>query len=432
MDNLSLIADKALAALLKEGADMAYCVVRTAETREFNVDGGEFSLFRTLYDKSLNLTAFKNHKKGGIGANRFDDTAIENAAKDCVAVADSGVEDEAWDIAPRVKNQRFIQGVPEPDMDRFFDRVKDLMDTIRDRHPKIVVEQLVAEHATEREIYKNTKGAEYEVISGQYVIDITFSAHDGDESSSFSGTTVVTDKLDRPFIELGTMETDLSDAERQIYTKAVEGKFTGTVLLHPNCFCSLLESIAGNFASDNVIIDGTSVWKDRLGQRVADERLTISLAPFDSRIVCGERYTVEGFLSEDYDFIRDGVLTSFMLANYTANKTGLPRAKNTDSCYVVKPGDKPLNEIIKGIKKGLIVGRFSGGEPGTGGDFSGVAKNSYLVEDGKITGAVNETMISGNLAELLNNVEAISSEQVADGMSVLPWIAFNGVTISGK
>jgi hypothetical protein len=32
MDNLCLIADKALAALLKEGADMACCVVRTAET----------------------------------------------------------------------------------------------------------------------------------------------------------------------------------------------------------------------------------------------------------------------------------------------------------------------------------------------------------------------------------------------------------------
>jgi PmbA protein len=121
-----------------------------------------------------------------------------------------------------------------------------------------------------------------------------------------------------------------------------------------------------------------------------------------------------------------------MLAGYTANKTGLPRAKNTDGCYVVKPGDKPLNEIIKGIKKGLIVGRFSGGEPGTGGDFSGVAKNSYLVENGNIKGAVNETMISGNLAELLNNVEAISSEVVCDGMSVLPWIAFKGVTISGK
>jgi PmbA protein len=268
---------------------MAYCVVRTSETREFNVDGGEFSLYRTLYDKSLNLTAFKNYKKGGIGANRFDDSAIENAAKDCVAVADSGVEDRAWDIAPKVNNQRFVQGVHEPDMEKFFDRVRELMDTIRDRHPQIVVEQLVAEHATEREAYKNTKGAEYEVLSGQYVVDITFSAHDGDESSSFSGTTIVTDKLDRPFIELGTLETDLTDAEKQIYTEAVEGKFTGSVLLHPNCFGSLLESIAGNFASDNVLIDGTSIWKDRLGQRVADERLTISVAPFDSRIVCGER-----------------------------------------------------------------------------------------------------------------------------------------------
>jgi PmbA protein len=122
-----------------------------------------------------------------------------------------------------------------------------------------------------------------------------------------------------------------------------------------------------------------------------------------------------------------------MLSLYTANKTGLPRAKNSDCCFIVKPGDKPLKEIISGIREGLIVGRFSGGEPGTGGDFSGVAKNSFLVRDGAIIKAVSETMISGNLADLLNSVKAISSETACDGMSALPWIAFGGVvTISGK
>jgi predicted Zn-dependent protease len=41
-------------------------------------------------------------------------------------------------------------------------------------------------------------------------------------------------------------------------------------------------------------------------------------------------------------------------------------------------------------------------------------------------------VISGNLAELLHSVEAISSELACDGVSALPWLAFGGVTISGK
>ena len=61
-----------------------------------------------------------------------------------------------------------------------------------------------------------------------------------------------------------------------------------------------------------------------------------------------------------------------------------------------------------------------------------MAKNSFLVEDGQIKGAVSETMINGNLAELLNNLISISRETVEDGYSVLPYMAFDKVVISGK
>jgi PmbA protein len=71
----------------------------------------------------------------------------------------------------------------------------------------------------------------------------------------------------------------------------------------------------------------------------------------------------------------------------------------------------------------ILVGRFSGGEPGINGDFSGVAKNSFLIEGGKIVGAASETMISGNLADMLFNLVDISSETVFDGVSILPYAA---------
>ncbi|MBR2223075.1 MAG: TldD/PmbA family protein, partial [Christensenellaceae bacterium] len=194
----------------------------------------------------------------------------------------------------------------------------------------------------------------------------------------------------------------------------------------------LVGTALSNFAGDTSLLEGTSIWKDKLGQSVASESLTIRIDPFDERIVGGQRFTGEGFPAEGYTMIEKGVLQSFMTSLYVANKTGLPRAKNSSSSMIIKAGDKSLDEIIGETEKGIIVARFSGGAPSVNGDFSGVAKNCFLVENGKIGPALSETMISGNLAEMLKNILAISSELVCDGMSVMPYMAFSGITISGK
>ena len=99
---------------------------------------------------------------------------------------------------------------------------------------------------------------------------------------------------------------------------------------------------------------------------------------------------------------------------------------------MVKAGEKSIDEIIAGIDRGILVGRFSGGDPGTSGDFSGVAKNSFMIENGKIAYPLSEVMISGNLAELLVNLRDVSAETVEDGYGSMPYMAFDGVTISGK
>ncbi len=432
MHDLKLIADKALAALQDNGADKAQCSVRFTETHEFNVDGGKFSLFRTLFDNSLSLTAVKDDKKGSVGINRLDDASIAAAAVNCLSIADSGAADPAWDFAKEAENGCFTEGAPEADLDLLFDRTEELMRQIGEQFPLILMEQMIVTHKKRHTVFKNSFGVEYEVISGDYGIDLMFSAHEGEKSSSFFGSGVVCDRLDVPFMELGTIREDLENVSKQLDTKPLEGKFTGVAVFPPSSLGTFIGSALGNFATDGTLLDGTSPWKDSLGKVVADPAITISAAPLDERIVCGERFTGEGYRSENYDIIKDGVLESFMLSGYVANKTGLPRAKNSSFAIVMKPGETPYADMIAGIERGILVGRFSGGDPGTSGDFSGVAKNSFLIENGKITCALSETMINGNLGDLLKNVVDISSEVVCDGTSVLPYAAFGGVTVSGK
>ena len=84
------------------------------------------------------------------------------------------------------------------------------------------------------------------------------------------------------------------------------------------------------------------------------------------------------------------------------------------------------------LGKGLLIGGFSGGQPSTNGEFSGVAKNSFLIENGKICRAVTETMINGNLAGMLQRVRGISKETDDSGVFSLPYLAVDGIVISGK
>ena len=424
----STIIEKAVAA----GADKAFCSASESEKREFNADGGEFSLMRTLFNRSLTLTVMVGGKRGSVGVNRLDDEAIAKLVSDAIEIAHSGEVDEAFDIAPYAGEHEFVDGVPDGDATKLFDRTEELLRTIGERHPKIIVEQMIVSHDRARRVYRNTAGSCFRSLRGAYSIDLMYSAHEGEESTTFFSTGATVTDLDTPFIELASIEQDLADVEAGLGPITLEGKFEGTVLMPPGCLGSFIDDIAGNFVSDMALLDGTSIWKDSLGEVVADPRITIKVDPFAPEVVCGERYTSEGFLSEPYYFIKDGVLESFMLSLYAANKTGRERAKNSSFSLMMTPGEEELESIIGGIKRGLLIGRFSGGEPGASGDFSGVAKNSFLIEDGRVTKPVSEVMISGNLASMLKNVRGISRETVSDGGGVLPYVAFDGITISGK
>jgi BASS family bile acid:Na+ symporter len=50
------------------------------------------------------------------------------------------------------------------------------------------------------------------------------------------------------------------------------------------------------------------------------------------------------------------------------------------------------------------MGALSGKQPDSSGEVSGVAKTSFFIENGKIKGAINETMISCNLLDMLKNI----------------------------
>ena len=433
MEKLDQIAQFILDEVKALGADTAQCSVVEREKREFNVDGGAFSLMRTLFDRYVSVTVLKGHRQGSVIINRFDEASLKAAAEDCVAAAESAEPDEAYEYAAGIQGGDFTLGAPEADQDALFARTQEFMADVARRHPLILMEQLITWHDRSKKVYRNTNGVAWRTLSGQYVLSMTYSAHEGEESTSMYGGELVLDDLDTPFIEGSLIDREMSQVEAQLGAKPLMGKFTGAVVFAPACLAgNVFGTIIQNFASDQALIDGTSIWKDKLGQLVADPRIDLRLAPGDPRIVNGQRYTGEGFPAEDYHLLRDGVLDSFLLSQYAANKTGNRRSGNTSFSMIARPGDTPLEDIIAGIRSGVLLMRFSGGHPAASGEFSGVAKNGFLIQDGRLAGPLTETMISGNLADMLKNLRGISSEVLEDGTLSMPYMAFDGITVSGK
>ncbi len=413
----------------KEIAKYAYTVTQS-RMEEFTAKNSAFSLLRTTFKSSLSLTVFTDGRKGTKVSSTVTDDGISLTIDEAVEAASSAESDPSYDIAPSIG---VIENHREDDDDNtlFFSRIKELLETIKRDFPNLLVMDTVGEHIHYDTVYHNSNATDYHTTGGFYEFYIGFSSHEGDKTSGMNYSSFTTSSLDKPFIEMGSIKDDLISQSKSLESASNIGKFTGSVIFKPSCLGTFLSYI-GESISDLMIMQNLSPWKDKIGEKVADERITLALESTNSNIVNGEYVTDDGFRTEDVTLIDKGVLKSFCLSLYGANKTGKEVTKNSSSDIVMKEGDITLSEIIKNTKRGLIVGGFSGGHPSVSGDFSGVAKNSFYIEEGEIKGAVNETMINGNLFDMLRNVEGISKERVKDGSSVLPYLAVGSIVISGR
>ena len=406
--------------------------ISQSEKQELNLENGGFKLLRTVFSGSASLRVFQGAKMGTASGNDITEEGLSRLAEEAKAAAESASEDPCHDIAPDQGREVLRQGTEEPDMDRFIGRIQEFLDTAAREYPKVRIMSGIGSYDRWNQITRNSNGTEFEDIAGKYSFSVEICASDGERTTGLDYTGISTMSLETPLMELGDLRRRLEDIQNSIAPETLQGKFEGTVIITPPCAAEFIWMTLSNYIGESVIINGTSQWLDKVGEQVADEKLTVALKPYDERIVIGERSTSNGFRTEEVTLIDKGVLKTHWLSLYGSNKTGRPVVKNTGSDLVVAPGDKTLEELISSVDRGLILGGFSGGQPGTNGEFSGVAKNSFLIENGKVKCAVTETMVNGNLGEAFRHIRGISKELLCDGESVVPYIAVDGIVISGK
>ncbi|HAP43283.1 MAG TPA: TldD/PmbA family protein [Spirochaetaceae bacterium] len=426
------IVRKAVAALRAAGADQATASFGCGVQNEMNIDAGKLSLYRSTVNVSLSLTALTETRKGSVSLNKYDDQSIEAAAAEAVSMARSSQPDPANDISPARPLESFEDGQLEPDSDKMYERLQEFIAYCQERYPITHLEQCVLDFSRGESFFANSNGAEFEQRGGLYNFSAMFTSKDGGNASSFNYSGAVQKNLDQPLKDWGSIDLLMRQSTEQTVTQPVQGNFSGDLLIAPDCLGDFLGMLDGVYTSDYPIITGTSPWAAKLGQAVTSPQLTVRSLPNSPELAANSPYTGDGFRTEDCLLIEKGVLRNFSIGLYAANKSGRPRCPSGGGGLMVDPGELGWQDMVKSIERGLLLMRFSGGSPSDSGDFSGVAKNSYLIEQGKIVRPIGETMIAGNLAKLFSDVKAISRERVNYGSAILPWLQAGPADISGK
>ncbi len=188
---------------------------------------------------------------------------------------------------------------------------------------------------------------------------------------------------------------------------------------------------------------GASRLAGQLGEKAFDERLTIyddatidwapGSSPFDG----------EGLAAGRFALIEAGVVKNYLLDLQTAGLLGMhptgngyrsvsSRPSPGSANSLVAAGDTPYDDMVSGMKHGLIIDQtLGGGQSNTlAGEFSVNVALGFLVDNGRISGRVKDCMVAGNVYEVLSDIEAVGAERQWRGAACVPALCVGGLKLA--
>jgi PmbA protein len=175
-----------------------------------------------------------------------------------------------------------------------------------------------------------------------------------------------------------------------------------------------------------------SCFEDSIGKEMFSKLFTMTDNPLMIEGLNSFRFDSEGISSKKMDIIKNGVLKNFYIDSYYGTKLNKTITTGSKSNIVFEQGKKDLNGLMAGIKRGILIDRFIGGNSNsTTGDFShGIG--GFLIENGKISKPVIELNIAGNHKTFWKNIIETGNDPYKASSFQTPSILFKPILIAGK
>ncbi|MBT9165687.1 MAG: Metalloprotease TldD [Chloroflexi bacterium] len=426
------------------GADEAEAFL--IQGREINVraESNVIKVATSQVRDGIGIRVFSNGGLGFASVNVFDEKKIKAAARDAVRLSKAAPRDK-FNLLPEPKPIKKVSRLYDEraegfGMDESIPLVEEILSTARGYDSRVTVRTAEFNANVGRRAVVSSRGIREEEQGSHFVYFIMGMARDGEEVSSFNYRFDSTRLVD----EINVKRIALEFARSVIASLGAKRgeSFKGAVILSPDAVEELMMGLIIHSINANNVQKGMSKWAGRLEERVASPLLTIE----DDGLIEGGAGSLsfdrEGLPPIPLPIIENGFLRTYLYNSYTARKEDRPSTGHASggtravpaigpTNLLIKSGDRTKDELISEVKRGVLVTRFSGFPKLVSGDFSGVVKGGFLIENGELTRPLIETLIAGNLFELLPKVSGLSRETERIESLVTPYIRIEDVSITG-
>jgi len=187
-----------------------------------------------------------------------------------------------------------------------------------------------------------------------------------------------------------------------------------------------------NAINGGAIQQRNSFLLDKLNQKVAGDNFTLIDDPHIPKAAGARYFDREGVATKRMPVFENGVLKTYYIDTYNANKLETDRTIDSPSILTMPLGSKNLEALVASLSRGILVTGFNGGNSNSStGDFS-FGVEGFLIENGKPVQPVNEMNITGNMLTLWSNLIEAGNDPRLSSSWRIPSLLFDNVDFSGS
>lgn len=209
-----------------------------------------------------------------------------------------------------------------------------------------------------------------------------------------------------------------------------------TLVLGPLPAFGLIGAVAGA-ANAESMQRNRSLLADRLDTVIASEILSITDDGLINRGLSSGPYDAEGAARKVVTIVDKGRFNAALHSSYTANKADVPNTGHGsrtggvgNTNLQIARGQRTAAEIIAEVEDGIYLELGDLSPDLISGDVSTSLDFAFKIDKGELTYPLANTMVAGNMLDMLKNIDAISSDYRDEPGNPMPTIRLRDVQIS--
>ncbi len=444
-DSTLNLLDDLVKAAMKGGADAADAVAVDARSKGVSWREGQMEDVEASEGEDIGLRVLIGKQQAMVSTSDRRPDNLKQVVERTLAMARAVPEDEFCGLAPEEK----LHTGPFAELDLF-----DATEVSAEQLAEIAREAEDATRAVEGVTTSPGAGASASSWAIDLVTSHGFKGHYKGSSFSASVSAVAGEGtgMERDYDYTSTRHfADMDKAadfgrrageqavRRLNPVKAESGQMP--LVFDPRVSNGMLGHFTGAISGGSVA-RGTSFLKDRMGEAIFADGITIVDDPLMKRGLSSKLFDGEGVRVQKTNLVENGVLQTWLLNSATARQLELEVTGHASRGTSSAPGISTTNlymeagtlspkELMADIKDGIYITELIGmGVNGVTGDYSRGA-SGFMIKDGEIAGSVSEFTIAGNLKDMFMALVPASDLEFKYGANA-PTVRIDGMMVAGS